>query len=173
MIFGSIPHYPKGSPQMCKQLSLPSGTACKPPFYPGKVWYRACFYYNWRSQIRRLWFAVDPSLSPQGDPAMKKALFVFSLLFSTAAFGQYLVGSSNIGTQPYIPALPDHPAHASYAPMSSGQSVLGSGSYASAQGERPVSDFPQPEAVSLGAAARELRKEHTQLKKARAVWVNQ
>jgi hypothetical protein len=121
----------------------------------------------------RAWSADDPSLSPQGDPAMKKTLFAFCLLFSTAAFGQYFVGGSAISTQPFIPALPDHPAHASYAPMSSGQSVLGNGSYASVQGERPVSDFPQPEAVSLGAAARELRKEHAESKKAKAVWVNQ
>lgn len=104
---------------------------------------------------------------------MKKALFVFCLLFSTAALAQNFVGGSTISTQPYIPVSPDHPAHASYAPMSSGQSVLGNGSYASVQGERPVSDFPQPEEISLGAAARELKKEHTQLKKANVVWVNQ
>jgi hypothetical protein len=57
--------------------------------------------------------------------------------------------------------------------MSSEQSVLASSSYASAQGERPFSDFPQPEPVSLGAAARELRKQHDKTKKSRTVWVNQ
>jgi hypothetical protein len=104
---------------------------------------------------------------------MKKTLFAFCLLFGTAAFAQNFVGSFAVGTQPFIPALPDHPAHASYAAISSGQSILGTGSFTSAQGERPVSDFPQPEAVSLGAAARELKKEHAQVKKAKAVWVNQ
>jgi hypothetical protein len=57
--------------------------------------------------------------------------------------------------------------------MSTEHSVLTSSSYASAQGERPVSDFPQAEAVSLGAFAREIRKQHAQVKKSRVVWVNQ
>jgi hypothetical protein len=121
----------------------------------------------------RTWSADDPLLSPPGEPAMKKTLFAFCLLFSTAALAQNFVGGSVISTQPFIPSLPDHPAHASYAPIASGQSVLVGGSFSSAQGERPVSDFPQPEAISLGTAARELRKEHAQLKKAKAVWVNQ
>jgi hypothetical protein len=46
-------------------------------------------------------------------------------------------------------------------------------SYTSAQGDRLASDFPQADAVSLGAFAREFRKQHSQLRKARVVWVNQ
>jgi hypothetical protein len=57
--------------------------------------------------------------------------------------------------------------------MSQEQSVLAATSYTSAQGERPASDFPQAEGVSLGAFAREVRKQHAQLKKSRVVWVNQ
>ncbi len=57
--------------------------------------------------------------------------------------------------------------------MSQEQSVLGAASYTSGRGERPASDFPQAEAVSLGAFAREFRKQHAQVKKARIVWVNQ
>jgi hypothetical protein len=57
--------------------------------------------------------------------------------------------------------------------MSQEQSVLAAASYTSAQGERPASDFPQAEAVSLGAFAREFRKQHAQVKKSRVVWVNQ
>jgi hypothetical protein len=57
--------------------------------------------------------------------------------------------------------------------MSQEQSVLAATSYISAQGERPASDFPQAEGVSLGAFAREVRKQHAQLKKSRVVWVNQ
>jgi hypothetical protein len=110
---------------------------------------------------------------PQGDPVMKMALLVFCLFFCVTAFGQNFVGGgSTISTEPYIPSLPNHPAHASYAPMAEAQNVLGSGNYASVQGERPPSDFPQPDAISLGTAARELKKEHAELKKAKCVWVN-
>jgi len=125
------------------------------------------------AHIRR--FGADaPSLSPQlGDPAMKKILFVLCLLSTTALFAQnYTIGASR-NADPVIYESPSHPAHADYAPMSQEHSILGSGSYASAQGERPASDFPQAEAVSLGTAARELRKQHAQVKKSRVVWVNQ
>jgi len=102
---------------------------------------------------------------------MKKILFVLCLLSTTVAFAQYSV--SRTSTEPMNFASPSHPAQASYTPMSQERSVLGSGSYTSAQGERPVSDFPQPEPVPLGTAARELRKQHAELKKSRVVWVNQ
>jgi hypothetical protein len=104
---------------------------------------------------------------------MKKTLLVLCLLSTTAAFAQYVGGASYISNQPQIYESPSHPAHASYAPMSQEQNVLAATSYSSAQGERRASDFPQPEGVSLGAAARELRKQHVQLKKSRVVWVNQ
>jgi hypothetical protein len=106
---------------------------------------------------------------------MKKTLFLFCLLSTTAAFAQY--GASAISNQPQIYEFPSHTAHASYAPMASERSVLSSSSFHFAQGERPASDFPQQapaaEAVSLGAVARELRQQHAQLKKSRVVWVNQ
>jgi hypothetical protein len=57
--------------------------------------------------------------------------------------------------------------------MSQERSVLATASYSSAQGERRASDFPQPDSVSLGAFAREVRKQHAQLKKSPVVWVNQ
>jgi hypothetical protein len=101
---------------------------------------------------------------------MKKTLFVLCLLFTSAAFAQ--VGGSR-STEPSFLTSPNHPAQAAYAPMSQERSVLGSGSYTSAQGERPVSDFPQPEPVPLGTSARELKKQHAELKKSRVVWVNQ
>jgi len=104
---------------------------------------------------------------------MKKIMFALCLLSATAAFAQnYSTGSSR-SSDPYILESPSHPAHASYSSISSGQSILASASYATAQGERPASDFPQPEAMSLGAAARELKKEHDQMKKSRVIWVNQ
>lgn len=101
---------------------------------------------------------------------MKKTLFVLCLLSASAAFAQHCASISN---QPQSYQFSSHPAHASYAPMSQEQSVLPSTSYTSAQGERPASDFPRPDDVSLGAFARELRKQHAQLEKSHVVWVNQ
>lgn len=104
---------------------------------------------------------------------MKPALFVLCLLSTSAAFAQYIAGGSHISSEPQIYEFASHPAHASYAPMSQEQSVLATSTYSSAQGERPASDFPQPESVSLGLAARELRQQHAQMKKSPIVWVNQ
>lgn len=103
---------------------------------------------------------------------MKKTLFVLCLLFTTAAFAQR-GGASYTSSQPQSYQFPSQPAHAAYAPMSQEQSVLAGTSYSAAQGERRASDFPQPDGVSLGAYAREIRKQHAQLKKARVVWINQ
>ena len=104
---------------------------------------------------------------------MKKILFVLCLLSTAAAFAQVSLGSSTLNNQAQSYQFQSHPEHATYAPMSSEQSVLPSSAYLSAQGERPASDFAQPEAVSLGSAARELRKQRGDLKKSRVVWVNQ
>jgi hypothetical protein len=104
---------------------------------------------------------------------MKKTLFVLCLLSTTAAFGQYYTSGSHVDSTPVIYESPSHPAHASYTPMLQEQSVLASSTYSSAQGERPASDFPQAEGISLGTYARELRKQHEQVRKARVVWVNQ
>ena len=104
---------------------------------------------------------------------MKKILFVLFLLSATAAFAQSNISGGSLNTQPMVYQFQSHPGHASYAPMSQEQSVLAAASYTSAQGERPASDFPQAEAVSLGAFAREFRKQHAQVRKARIVWVNQ
>jgi hypothetical protein len=104
---------------------------------------------------------------------MKKILFVLCLLSATGAFAQSQYSPSSINSQVFIPQFESHNAHAGYAPMSPEWNILGSSSYASAQGERPASDFPHAEAVSLGAAARELKKQHAQVKKSRVVWINQ
>lgn len=102
---------------------------------------------------------------------MKMTLLIFCLLLTTTAFGQYYPGLVNAQPQPYQP--PDHPAHASYSPMAHEQSVVGGTGYLSAQGDRPASDFPQQAQLSLGDAARELRKQHAHDKKALIVWENQ
>jgi hypothetical protein len=103
---------------------------------------------------------------------MKKILFVICLLSTSAAFAQY-GGPGTLNNQAQSYQFQTHPAHAAYAPMSQEQNILAGTSYTSAQGERPASDFPQPEAASLGAIARELRKQHVEVKKSRVVWVNQ
>ncbi|MGA2425108.1 MAG: hypothetical protein ABSG07_13980 [Terriglobales bacterium] len=106
---------------------------------------------------------------------MKKTLFILilCLLSSSAAFAQYYNGGSGRSSEPVIYQAPNHPAHANYAPMSQEQSVLGGTSYTAAGGDRPASDFPQADAVPLGTFAREIKKQHAQLKKSRVVWVNQ
>jgi hypothetical protein len=104
---------------------------------------------------------------------MKPALFVLCLLSTSAAFAQYLGGLSSISNEPHSYQFSSHEAHASYAPMAQGQNILAATSYSSAQGERRASDFPQPEGVSLGLVARELRQQHAQLKKSPIVWINQ
>lgn len=104
---------------------------------------------------------------------MKTTLFLLCLLClfcTSAAFGQRI---ASVSSEPQAYQFPTHEAHASYTPMTQEKSVLGGGNYTTAQGERPASDFPQAEQVSLGAYAREIREQHAQLKKARVVWVNQ
>lgn len=102
---------------------------------------------------------------------MKKILFVFCLLSTAAAFGQLGTGSVNNQAQAY--QFQSHTSHADYASMSAERSVLPSTTFWSAQGERRASDFPQPEAMPLGTIARQLRKQHDELKKSRVVWINQ
>jgi hypothetical protein len=108
-----------------------------------------------------------------GDPAMKKTLFVMCLLSSSAAFAQYYSSGNSRTSDPVVYQSPSHPSHASYAPMSQETSILAATSYTSAQGERPASDFPQAESVPLGTYAREMKKQHAQLKRSRVVWINQ
>lgn len=101
---------------------------------------------------------------------MKTTLCVLFLFVSAAAFGQY----GYVPSQGYIYQPPDHPQHASYAPIASEQTVLGGSAYTLAQGDRPASDFPQKPQPSLGDVARELRKQHQQqAKKSSFVWTNQ
>jgi hypothetical protein len=104
---------------------------------------------------------------------MKKILFVFCLLSTAAAFGQYglSIGSQNSQAQSY--QFQNHPSHADYAPMSTERSVLPSTTFLSAQGERRASDFAQPDEMPLGTVARELKRQRADLRKSRVVWINQ
>ena len=104
---------------------------------------------------------------------MKKILFVLCLLSTTAAFAQYGPGAATLSGRAQAYQFESHQEHATYAPMSEERSVLPTTPYLFAQGDRRPSDFAQAEAISLGAIAREFRKRHAQLKKARVVWINQ
>lgn len=106
---------------------------------------------------------------------MKTTLFVFCLLLTTAAFGQYSAGGgSALSAQPFVLEMPSHPGHATYTPMASEATVVGGTGYSVGQGDRPFWDFPQRPEVSLGDTARELRKEHALLaKKSKVVYTNQ
>lgn len=104
---------------------------------------------------------------------MKTTLFAICLLSTATAFAQYGgAGASYRSSEPVIYESPSHPAHAAYAPMMQEQTVLAATSYSSAQGERRASDFPQAEGISLGTAARELKKRDV-VKRSAIVWVNQ
>src|SRR5260370_37448134 len=106
---------------------------------------------------------------------MKKtilALCAICLLSAAAAFGQSYGGASYISSEAHSYQFSSHPAQATYTALSSGQSVVGGSSYASAQGERPLSEFPQAEAVSLGTIAREVKKQQAEVKKSHTVWWN-
>jgi len=104
---------------------------------------------------------------------MKTILFVLCLTLTTIAVAQNNLGGTSLNSQVQSYNFSSHPQHAAYAPMSQEQNIIPSTGYGSAQGDRPASDFPQPEAVSLGAAARELREQHPAIKKSRVVWINQ
>lgn len=102
---------------------------------------------------------------------MKKILLMIICLLSTsAAFGQY--GAGHFDSQPQVYHAPEHPLHAGFMALASEHGIVGGGSVNFAQGERPVSDFPQAAVLPLGDAARELKKQHAQVKKSRFVWEN-
>jgi hypothetical protein len=101
---------------------------------------------------------------------MKRLLLTFLLLSASAAFGQLYANTINATPQPYH--SPDHTSHASYATMTEEHGIVGGGGFTFGQGERPVSDFPQMAAIPLGDSARELKKQHAQLKKSHKVWEN-
>jgi hypothetical protein len=100
--------------------------------------------------------------------AMKMALFLFCVLCTTAALGQYSPVLAST-TQPAV-----HPMHAAQQPMGMEQSLLGSGAITTAQGEMPLSEVPMPEPhiVPLGDVARMLKQEHASAKKAEKTWTN-
>jgi|SRR5208282_1959741 len=88
-------------------------------------------------------------------------LLVMVIFVSALSSAQYYGGSVNSQAQPLY--MPDHPAHAGHGDLRPETTLLSNGGITMAQGDRPASDFPTEMGVSLGRAARELRKEHDKL----------
>ncbi len=102
---------------------------------------------------------------------MKKILFVVLLLSSSAAFGQYY--ANHLDNTPQVLQIPEHTAHASWGQMGRGTIHYWWRNYQLLPGATgQTSDFPQMAELPLGDAARELRKQHAKVKKARVIWEN-
>ena len=103
---------------------------------------------------------------------MKNILLVGMIVFAASAcFGQ-AAGAISSEAQPIH--VPSHPMHAEQHAMASEQSLVGGGTYAYAQGERPLWEFgPVSQPVPLGDIARAARKEKQSAKKAEFVFEKQ
>src|SRR5690349_12130310 len=104
---------------------------------------------------------------------MKYTLILLTLLFCAGgAFGQ----AGALSNQPSVLEFPDHPQHATYAPLASEQALVGGSSdtYTFAKGERPLWEFgPVSQPVPLGDVARAYRREKQVAKKAAIVMEKQ
>jgi hypothetical protein len=100
---------------------------------------------------------------------------ILTIIFLFASLGH----AQSVGTsvQPaYGPSysVPDHPQHAEQHDLRPEVSLIGGSSYTYAQGERPMSDFPEYRYVKpLGDVARAYRAEHAAAEKATIVWNQQ
>jgi hypothetical protein len=96
---------------------------------------------------------------------MKTLVLGFCILGAAAAFGQT---ASVLSNEPAAIQINNHPARASQKSLASERSLLISSNVVSARGERPLWELvPSREEVSLGEAARLLRKQHAAEKKAK------
>lgn len=105
-----------------------------------------------------------------------KKLIVFAiptmllLMFATSTASAQVGGV--ISNQVQILELPDHPLHAEPHEMAIEHPLVGQGpnTYTYAKGERPLSDFPNPEQVEpLGDIARAYRQQKLAAKKATTI----
>ena len=105
---------------------------------------------------------------------MKTTFFLFCILLASLAWGQSAVGVSVLSGQPQPLHQTSHPEHASQASRAGQRSLLGTGGYAYAKGERPLWEVAPPpiQQPSLGDAARAARKEREAAKKATFVREN-
>jgi|SRR5271166_4766188 len=100
---------------------------------------------------------------------------ILTIIFLFASLGHAQIAGSSV--QPLNGpsySVPDHPQHASQHDLRPEVSLIGGSSYTYAQGERPLSDFPENKYVKpLGDVAREYRAEHASAEKAIRVWNQQ
>jgi len=103
--------------------------------------------------------------------------FVFLALVLFAMLGSCHAQIAGTSVQPLNGpsySVPDHPMHASQGSLRPETSLIGGSSYTYAQGERPMSDFPEYKYVKpLGDVAREYRQEHQGAAKATIRWNQQ
>ena len=102
-----------------------------------------------------------------------KTLFVISfLLATTAAFGQSAAGVSTFDNEAHPLMVQTHPQTATAQPLGASRNLLGTNTYSSARGERPLWEVTTAKAeVPLGDIARNLRKEKFAAKK--ATWIHE
>jgi len=105
---------------------------------------------------------------------MKMALLVLCVMCVTTAFGQNTMAVPTVNSQPQPIQMANHPEHAAVQPMASEQTLLGSSTYSYARGERPLWEVAPPvkTPTPLGDTARNLKKEHSAVKKANKVVEN-
>ena len=98
---------------------------------------------------------------------MKATFFLFCVVFSSLTWAQ-TAGVSVLSGQPQPLHQPSHPEHASQASLASQQTLLGTGAYTSAKGERPLWEVAPPpkHETPLGDTARAVRKDRESTKKA-------
>ena len=100
---------------------------------------------------------------------------ILTIIFLFASLGHAQIAGSSV--QPLNGpsySVPDHPQHASQHDLRPEVSLIGGSNYTYAQGERPLSDFPETKYVKpLGDVAREYRAEHASAEKAIRVWNQQ
>src|SRR5438105_15800454 len=102
---------------------------------------------------------------------MKTTLFLFCLFCAGAAFGQSTTGYGALSNEPQVLQMPSHPQHATQRPMAPEQSLLETEVLIYARGQRPLWDFEKlSEPITLGDAARDLRKAHRVTQKASVLW---
>ena len=120
-----------------------------------------------------LLFTLAGGCSMRITVSVKTALFLgFCLASATGAMGQY---AASAGYAPMATTFTpvDHTMHASSMPLATAQSLFQGSGDTVAQGEMPLWEaVPERREIPLGDAARELKKEHANVKKARKVWEN-
>lgn len=118
---------------------------------------------------------LSNALGRRDTAAMKKAIFLVFQFCALSALAQTIAGTWSVlsGTPTPI-TMSSHPERATQQPLAHEQSLLQTGSYTSAHGERPLWEVAPPPhpTVPLADVARALKKEHATARKAIKVFEN-